>query len=498
MKRVSRSTPAIVFDQSGLGERPSRAIAAGRARMIIRGVYTTDLVTPVERLVRANVWEILAHFVPDALIVDRSAGPVLFDGDTLFIASGQRARDLMLPGLKVAVRRGHRPFSDDMPWMAGLGKSSIPRGLVENLVPSRVRDGIARTLSDDELAAWVAQLAQQYPAERLNRFRDRARELSAELGLEGRFPDLDEMFGTVLGTREAPHRGLLADLGRGRGWDVARLARFTEFAEQLGTGELDPDPPDMPVLVPVIVREQAFFEAYLSNFIEGTEFTVEEAIRIIYDHALPSARPADAHDVISTFELIRDPDEGRDIAASGAEFLTQLQRRHARLMAARTDKRPGQFKQEANRFGSYQFVAPELVRGTLERGFALRDQLRLPFARAAFMMFLVSEVHPFDDGNGRVARLAMNAELTAVGQHRILVPVIVRNDYLAGLRRLSREGDPRLLARVLANAWRWSAQMDFSTLETARAGMDQTNALMDATDAERAGKYLILPADLVP
>lgn len=122
----------------------------------------------------------------------------------------------------------------------------------------------------------------------------------------------------------------------------------------------------------------------------------------------------------------------------------------SRLMAARPDKRPGQFKREANRVGSYQFAIPELVRGTLERGFALGEQLTLPFTRAAFMMFLISAVHPSGEGNGRLARLAMNAELTAAGQHRILVPLIVRNDYLAG-----PGGDPRLLVRVLANAWRW-------------------------------------------
>jgi hypothetical protein len=78
------------------------------------------------------------------------------------------------------------------------------------------------------------------------------------------------------------------------------------------------------------------------------------------------------------------------------------------------------------------------------------------------------------------------------------VPLIVRNDYLAGLRRLSREGDPRLLAQVPANAWRWSAQVDFSTPETARPGMERTSDLADATDAERAGKYLSWPADLAP
>jgi fido (protein-threonine AMPylation protein) len=113
------------------------------------------------------------------------------------------------------------------------------------------------------------------------------------------------------------------------------------------------------------------------------------------------------------------------------------------------------------------------------------------------MMFLISEVHPFDDGNGRLARLAMNAELSNAGQHRILVPIISRNDYLNGLRRLPREQDPRLLCRVLATLWRWSAQVDYSDLALARVDMDRTNALVDPTDAERNGLHLILPADLL-
>lgn len=64
------------------------------------------------------------------------------------------------------------------------------------------------------------------------------------------------------------------------------------------------------------------------------------------------------------------------------------------------------------------------------------------------MMFLISEVHPFDDGNGRLARLAMNAELSAAGQHRVLVPHIMRNDYLGGLRRLSCDGEPTRRCRA--------------------------------------------------
>ena len=47
------------------------------------------------------------------------------------------------------------------------------------------------------------------------------------------------------------------------------------------------------------------------------------------------------------------------------------------------------------------FVAPDAVPGTLERGFEIGRNLPAAFQRAAFVHFLVSEVHPFSDGNGR-------------------------------------------------------------------------------------------------
>ena len=90
-------------------------------------------------------------------------------------------------------------------------------------------------------------------------------------------------------------------------------------------------------------------------------------------------------------------------------------------MARRTDKRPGKFKLAENRAGATVFVAPDLVEGTLDQGFNLYRSLEMPFQRAVFAMFLVAEVRPFADGNGRTARIMMNAEL--VGQSiRVLIP----------------------------------------------------------------------------
>ena len=80
-------------------------------------------------------------------------------------------------------------------------------------------------------------------------------------------------------------------------------------------------------------------------------------------------------------------------------------------MAARPDRTPGQFKMQNNHAGDTHFVDYTLVRGTLLKGFEYYQALESPFAKALFMLFMVSEVHPFTDGNGRISRIMMNAEL---------------------------------------------------------------------------------------
>jgi hypothetical protein len=162
-------------------------------------------------------------------------------------------------------------------------------------------------------------------------------------------------------------------------------------------------------------------------------------------------------------------------------------------MGGRPEKRPGQFKERPNQAGSYIFVAPSLVEGTLIEGFHRLADLQPGFARAVFELFLISEVHPYDDGNGRVARAAMCAELTAVDQARLVIPIVFRNEYQTALRNLSREGRCDLYVRTLAHAWRWTAAMPWQDRAAVDGYLAATNALVDSTDAERTGVRLELP-----
>ncbi len=64
-----------------------------------------------------------------------------------------------------------------------------------------------------------------------------------------------------------------------------------------------------PALTPEGIRHLAFFEAYFSNFIEGTEFMVEEAADIVFRGKRVPQRPADAHDILGTYQIVANSEE---------------------------------------------------------------------------------------------------------------------------------------------------------------------------------------------
>jgi len=134
------------------------------------------------------------------------------------------------------------------------------------------------------------------------------------------------------------------------------------------------------------------------------------------------------------------------------------------------------------------FVAPELVEGTLRKGLDLLGTLDGGFRRAAFQMFLLSEVHPFRDGNGRAARIFMNAELVADGQKRIIVPTVYREDYLLNLKAASNGHGFGGFLRMLDRAQELVDRISFVDFETAWAQLDEANAFAAASESR-----LVLP-----
>lgn len=100
-------------------------------------------------------------------------------------------------------------------------------------------------------------------------------------------------------------------------------------------------------------------------------------------------------------------------------------------------------------------------------------------------MFLVSELHPFDDGNGRTARVMMNAELVAGGQARVIIPTVFRVDYLGALGPLSRSDDASVLIKALRYAHNYTSQIPWFTTDTAERLLAATNAFNESDSDDR-------------
>jgi fido (protein-threonine AMPylation protein) len=330
----------------------------------------------------------------------------------------------------------------------------------------------------------------------LNRLRDDARAVSRELGMADEFHTLDELIGAFLGTREAKLETSVAQARRkGMPFDPDRLALFHQLFEELrGRAPLTRLAGNM---ADSARTNLAFFEAYFSNYIEGTEFAVEEAVNIVFNGVIPRDRPEDAHDILGTFRIVSDTTQMARTPRDFDSFVLLLKERHAACMAMRPDKMPGRFKSKENRAGSTFFVAPDLVLGTLEKGFEIYRGLELALHRAIFMMFVVSEIHPFVDGNGRLARIMMNAELVAQGEQRIIIPTVFRNNYVSTLKALSQTGKSSPIVQVLEFAQRYTASIGWENFDTARAELQATHAFMDSNEAEDKGIRLILPKHML-
>lgn len=471
----------------------SDALHRGELRRLARGLYTRNLVNSPEQVVRRNLWDVVAALYPGALVADRSARLSRPAEDGSLFLVHDRPGETQLPGLVLRPRSGPPPAQGDLPLPAGLHMSSVPRGLLENTALSRGRRGrVARTLARPELEEWLESLIDQRGEEGFRALRDQVRRLAPTLGLEDELAALDPLMGAVLGTRHVRATSpRLRARQRGFPYDAERVELFETLFSALDAAA----PIVRPVLDPDASRYRflPFFEAYFSNFIEGTEFEVEEAREIVFEDVIPPARPEDAHDVMGTYRLVSDRAEMSRLPGDAGELVELLKARHRVLLEGRPEKQPGAFKTEANRVGSVQFVAPTLVEGTLREGFGFYRRLTSPFARAVYQMFLISEVHPFDDGNGRIARVMMNAELVSAAAQRIIIPQVYRNNYLMGLRALSVNGRADALIATLDFAQRYTAAIDYSSFEGARSMLEQTNAFRDPVEADAAGVRLVLP-----
>jgi hypothetical protein len=451
-----------------------RQLKTGQLLRILPGMVSASPPDQWPALVARERLRVLAALFPKSVLAYRSAfnGGLPENGE-IHLTSTYR-RDVALPGLKVVLWEGPPPASGDLPMQGReIYFPSLPRILLENLTPSR--GDMPKSVGKAAVEQRLLSICDARGEHALSELREQARLLAPQLSLLKAFNILDDMVGSILGTRASQ---LVTPEGKARTaavpYDADRLGLFEQFAAQLRSTALQQAPA-------VTLSEQArihlaFLESYFSNFIEGTEFEVQEARGFVLQGQPVLVRPEDSHDILGVFHQARDKGWANQTLAIGDAVLTQLRERHAHQMRERPEVSPGKFKDKPNRAGNTEFVSPALVRGTLVQGSLLLPTVPAGMARALLAMFMVTEVHPFTDGNGRLARLVMNAELSVVNACRIIVPTLFREEYLDCLRVLTRDGQAEPFLAAMQKIQQWTAAFNYNDLDEVIDQMTACNA----------------------
>ena len=469
----------MATSDKSLSQQRTSMIKKGLLRKIAPKIYTTNLEDEPDVIIRRNVFYIIGQLYPQAVISHRSAYELKPTADGDIYLTYSYSKNISLPGLKIHLMEGPKGTEHDMPFIENLYISSLERRTLENLQKGRARGNSSKCLPRTSIEEFLERMLQVNGESGLNAFRDKARVVSKELDMKEEFETLNHIIGAILSTKPS---GILTSASaqaraQGEPYDSERIRLFGVLFEALHNSHLPLI--DEPNVENAAFRNFAFFESYFSNYIEGTEFEIEDARTIIETGQPLPDRNADSHDVLGTFQLVASRREMRRTPSSSDELIELLQDRHRILMAARPDRNPGMFKMQNNHAGDTHFVDCTLVRGTLRKGYEFYQALEHPFAKALYMMFMISEVHPFNDGNGRISRIMMNSELVAADQSKIIIPTVFREDYLNALRRLTPKGDPSVVIRALSRVRQFSANITGDNFEVTRKYLESCNAFKD-------------------
>ena len=483
----------VVFSSSDskLSKQISKLEKGGKLRKIAPRIYTPNFTDSPETIVRRNLFAILGKLYPGCLLSHRSALEFKPTSAGHIFLTYTYTKKIGLPGITLRFMEGHGPIEGDNPFSGELYASQMERALLENMQVSRQSGPESKTITLPELEDRLEQVVRVKGEAGLNELRDKASAIAESVGMQAGFGKLSKLISALLNTN--PSKKLSSPLAIARAfgnpYDPARLPLFEKLFIELKQKEFKELPEKN--TGNQAFRNFAFFEAYFSNYIEGTEFELVDAKKIIETETPMLNRDEDSHDVLGTYKLVSNREEMNITPEKPDELLTILLYRHKVLMSARTSKKPGQFKDKNNRAGETHFVDHTLVKGTLIKGFDYYQALSAPFAKAAYMMFLISEVHPFLDGNGRTARVMMNAELVKQGQSKIIIPTVYRDDYMLTLRRLTRQQDPSAYVRMLGRAHEFSSNIAGEDMDVMEKHLEASNAFKEHDKA----KLKIIPVN---
>lgn len=476
----------IIFGSSDskISKTISKLEKEGQIKKIAPRLYSGNLEDEPKIIVRRNLFLILGHLYPGAVLSHRSALEFKPTSTNQIFLTHSYSKKIKIPGITIRLLEGKGPIEGDNLISGQLFASQRERALLENLQPSRKPGADSKTLTYPEIEEKLEQIIHVHGEKELNNIRDRAREISVELEMPKELNKLNKIISALLSTHSSKILKSPIALARAFGipYDPSRLELFEILFQTLNQYEFkyweDKN------IETSSFKNFAFFESYFSNYIEGTKFEIDQAKQIIETQTPLLSRHDDSHDVLGTYQIVSNRKEMNIIPQTPEELIKILKYRHKILLSAREDKTPGIFKDKNNFAGNTAFVEVNLINGTLIKCFDFYNALKHPFSRAAYIMFAISEIHPFLDGNGRIARVMMNAELLSKNQSKIIIPTVYREDYILALRKLTRQREPDAFVRMLSRIHEFSSTITGNNIDKMQSYLEESNAFLEPDEGK--------------
>lgn len=173
---------------------------------------------------------------------------------------------------------------------------------------------------------------------------------------------------------------------------------------------------------------------YESNSIEGNSLTLRETELVLSKGVTVSGKPLKDH--LEAVNLALAWDRVKSLAKPDSRLAERdLLDLHRILLTRIQDGNNGSYRKYAARVAGSNLVPPNPVKvpDLMADLFESLSIISDPVERAARLHYGIASIHPFTDGNGRAARLAMNFILLAAGYPPISIPTDLRQDYYNAL-----------------------------------------------------------------
>ncbi len=185
---------------------------------------------------------------------------------------------------------------------------------------------------------------------------------------------------------------------------------------------------------------------YESNSIEGNTLTLRETEIVLSKGVTVSGKPLKDH--LEAVNLMMAWERVKELAQPGAVLNERDLLDFHRIVLTRVeDNHAGSYRSSSVRIAGAKMVppiafkVPELMDALFEEIAAISD----PIERAAKLHHGIARIHPFTDGNGHTARLAMNFTLLAAGYPPISIPTESRQNYYQALEAADEGNFPAWL-----------------------------------------------------